>query len=110
METWQSVKDYDNYQVSDLGRIRNVITRNVLKSSDNGNGYLRVDLYKNGTRKKQFVHRLVAKMFLNNSFNLPEVNHIDHVRTNNSLDNLEWVTSSENNYKKYSHKRNNKTQ
>ena len=111
METWKSVKDNDNYQVSNYGRVRNVIrSSRILTPSNNGNGYLRVDLYRNGTRQKHFVHRLVAKAFLPNTKDLPEVNHIDHIRTNNALDNLEWVTSSENHYKRYSHKRNNTTQ
>ena len=111
METWKSVQDNDNYQVSNYGRVRNVIrSSRILTPSNNGNGYLRVDLYRDGTRQKHFVHRLVAKAFLPNAKELPEVNHIDHTRSNNLLENLEWVTSSENNYKKYSHKRNNTTQ
>ena len=59
-------------------------------------GYLRVELSKNGERKKCSVHRLVAQTFIPNPENLPEVNHIDEDKTNNRVDNLEWKWHKDN--------------
>ena len=61
------------------------------------NGYMSINLFTgDGRRKKELVHRLVALTFLDNDNNLPEVNHIDGIRDNNCLSNLEWVTRTEN--------------
>lgn len=59
-------------------------------------GYLAVALSKDGTTKEYLVHRLVAKAFLPNPEDLPEVNHINGVKTDNRLENLEWCTRSYN--------------
>lgn len=59
-------------------------------------GYQYVKLWFNSKTKAQFVHRLVAKAFIENPKNKPEVNHIDGVKSHNHVDNLEWVTSKEN--------------
>lgn len=100
MEQWKSLKGIvengDNYSVSSAGRVRNDETEQLLKRSLSGTGYLRVVLYKDGKRKQQSVHRLVATAFLENPDNKPMVNHIDGVKANNELTNLEWCTASEN--------------
>ena len=60
-------------------------------------GYLRVDLYDSyGLRKHHKVHRLVANAFIKNNLNLPQVNHKDGNKQNNSITNLEWVTDEKN--------------
>ncbi len=59
-------------------------------------GYLRVTLYKDGSRKNFLIHRLIATHFIPNPENKPQVNHIDGNKINNNIDNLEWVTPSEN--------------
>lgn len=56
------------------------------------NGYLSVELFKNKTRKRLLIHRLVAQAFIPNLDNLPQVNHKDENRQNNEVDNLEWCT------------------
>lgn len=109
-EVWKDVQGYeDSYQVSNLGKVRSKDRyRNVCgggkrfvkgvirKPSVCTNGYLEVLLYKDGQRKTVLLHRLVAKTFLDNPENLPEVNHKDEDITNCRVDNLEWCTSKYN--------------
>ena len=96
MEEWKPIKDY-NYEVSSFGRVRNKCSKKLLSIFDtNREGYLRVILFSNGKRKRFFVHRLVAETFIPNSENKPQVNHKDGNKQNNNVENLEWVTCSEN--------------
>ena len=109
-EIWKPIEGYENlYQVSSYGRVksndRTEICKNglvrfregkILKPHQNYNGYLWVSLCKNDKRKKKKIHRLVAKAFIPNTNNKPQVNHIDGNKHNNNLKNLEWVTSKEN--------------
>lgn len=67
-----------------------------MKLEDNGNGYDTVSFYYNNKRKREYVHRLVANVFIPNPKNKPQVNHINGIRNDNRLENLEWVTASEN--------------
>ena len=95
-EIWKDIKGYEGlYQVSNFGRIANkkykIKTNELYK-----NGYLYVDLYKYNKRKRMLVHRLVAKAFISNPNNLPQVNHIDGNKENNNVENLEWCTCSYN--------------
>ena len=85
-----------NYEVSKDGLIRNRKTKRILKGSDSGNGYIIVTLTVHGVAKKHYVHRLVALTFIPNPNNLPQVNHKDENKTNNSVDNLEWCTAKYN--------------
>ena len=104
---------YDDYQVSNLGRILSLNYRNtgkpdLMNPSEDTDGYLQVRLRKNGKTKTCSVHRLVAETFLPNPENLPEVNHIDEDKTNNFVflnedgtvnkekSNLEWKTHRDN--------------
>lgn len=102
IEEWKDVKDYEGlYQVSNLGRVKGLKKGKILKQHDNGKGYMQVGLYKNNKGKPYYVHRLVAKAFIPNTENKPEVNHKDKDRANNCVDNLEWVTSKENEQHKH---------
>ena len=95
-EIWKLVADYPNYSVSNYGRVRNNKTGYILKPLKVGFGYVVVELWnKNGPKSKK-IHRLVAEAFLPNPDKKPQVNHIDGNKKNNRLDNLEWVTASEN--------------
>lgn len=62
----------------------------------NSDGYRQVSLYRDGKKHRVSVHRLVAKAFIPNPDNLPEVNHIDEIRSNNKVTNLEWATRTSN--------------
>lgn len=97
MHSWYSCHGYEGlYEISLLGLVRNTRTKQILKQEQTETGYFRVDLYKDGKRKHEKVHRLVAKTFLPNPGNKPEVNHINRKKHHNSVYNLEWVTGSEN--------------
>jgi hypothetical protein len=96
-EIWKDIKDYEGiYQVSNLGRIRN-IEYNWLKAPSLHKGkYLRIQLYKDGKCKYCRVHRLVAEAFIPNPDNKKEINHKDLNASNNNVDNLEWINSEDN--------------
>ena len=88
----------NNYEISDEGEVRNRVTKYILKGRKSKNGYYQVSIKNDETGKfvNQYIHRLVAIHFLDNKENKKEVNHKDGDKSNNKLDNLEWVTSSEN--------------
>lgn len=93
METWKDIKGYEGiYQVSDMGRVKRG-TR-ILKQSFTKDGYKRVRLLHNEKDRTRTVHRLVMEHFNPNNDPKMTVNHIDGDKTNNRLDNLEWVNRS----------------
>jgi len=115
MEIFKDIKGYEGlYQVSNLGRVKSLPKEVVIYNGGsyktkvkflkpklcNHYGYLTFNL--NGKFKKQ--HRLVAEAFIPNPENKPQVNHIDSDKTNNTIDNLEWVTASENTIHAYKNK------
>lgn len=93
---WEQIKDFPNYEVSDLGEVRNISLGIVLTAYDNGLGYFQVKLRNSTTKATKYVHRLVAEAFLPNTNPKLEVHHKDHDKANNRLENLSWVTKSEN--------------
>ena len=96
-EVFMDIKGYEGiYQVSNLGRVRNSKGK-IMKQHKKNDGYMTIDLYKDGKRKTHKVHRLVAITFIPNPENKRTVNHKDEVKTNNHVDNLEWMTTAENN-------------
>ncbi len=93
MEVWGIINDYTDYEVSTKGNIRNIKTLNVLKSSLR-NGYPSVSLSKYGKSKTVNIHRIVASVFIGEN-NLI-INHKDGNKTNNTLENLEYVSYKDN--------------
>ena len=105
-EIFKKLDDYPNYEVSNFGRVKSlskkvkcrngyrITNERIMKLKKAKNGYLSVQFGKGG--KFNLVHRLVSKTFIKNDKNKPQVNHIDGVKDNNRVDNLEWVTQSEN--------------
>ena len=106
-EVWKDVVGFEGfYQISDKGNIYSVERRDsrgnkcggrALRPVYNIDGYLQVNLYRNGVPKRKFIHRLVAEAFIPNTNGFPQVNHRDEVKDNNNVENLEWCTSKYNN-------------
>lgn len=89
-EEWKDIKGYEGfYKISSLGKIMNktykIKTNNLRKD-----GYMYLDLYKHGKRKRMLIHRLVAEAFVKNPNNYEQVHHIDGNKQNNNAENLEW--------------------
>lgn len=110
MELWQDIKGFEGlYQISTSGRVKSyekqwIMHHNVKMiqppmylRTENRHGYLSVALCKNKKTKHYMIHRLVAEAFIPNPENKPFINHKDFNKTNNTIDNLEWCTSKENN-------------
>ena len=101
-EIWKPIEGYNGlYQVSNMGRVKslgNNKTRKekILKLHSDKDGYLKVQLHKEGKKKNYLIHRLVAQAFIDNPNNLPQVNHKDEDKTNNCAENLEYCDSSYN--------------
>ena len=109
-ECWVDIPNYDGYyQVSNYGKVRSldrVITEKtgktqtlkgrILKPRINRGGYYYVGLRKNGSKATFAIHQLVAQAFLDNPENKPTVYHLNGIKTDNNVNNLEWATYSEN--------------
>ena len=96
MEVWKSIPGFSKYEASTLGNIRNKTTKYVLKQHLRV-GYLRVSLMKNEKSHNMSIHRLIALTFIPNPYNKYTVNHINHNKLDNRIENLEWATASEQN-------------
>jgi hypothetical protein len=89
MENWKIIDTFPSYEISNLGNIRNIKTKRILKLQKS-RGYYRVKLFCDKVRSHASVHRLVAKAFLVIDKNKPQVNHINGIKEDNRVDNLEW--------------------
>ena len=98
-EIWKEIQGFEGeYAISNKGNVKNLKSGRILGGRYDSMGYKQIKL----KGKKYLIHRLVALAFIPNPNNLPQVNHIDEVKTNNNVENLEWVTASENvNYSIY---------
>jgi uncharacterized protein with PIN domain len=95
-EIWKPIDQFPNYNVSNLGNIKNIITNKLLKLNCK-DGYCNISLVNDEIRKGFKVHRLVALAFIENPENKSDVNHKDKNKINNQVSNLEWMTRKENN-------------
>lgn len=106
-EVWKTITKFPAYSVSNHGRVRRDAPcrrqpkGGLLKPTVDGNGYSYVSLCMNNNPIKEYIHRLVAKEFLEPDPNRPTVNHKMGVAFGNGVDNLEWATYGENNLHSY---------
>lgn len=101
MEVWKRYptgKGEVEYYVSNKGQVKSVKNgvEHILKPQKQSAGYLCVFLSVNGYKECKLIHRLVGEMFLDNPDNKPQINHKDQDKTNNDVENLEFVTAREN--------------
>lgn len=90
------IKDFPNYDVFEDGRVFSHKSQIYLKPQNNGNGYLKVHLYKNGKMYQRYVHLLVAATFIPNPSKMKYVDHVDRNKSNNDITNLRWCSAQEN--------------
>jgi hypothetical protein len=114
METWKEIKDYEGYEVSNFGNIKSLskkikckngfrITKEkVLKLKKTKQGYLSIQLKNKGNHF--LIHRIVASHFIDNAKDKPQVNHINGIKHDNRVENLEWCNQSENQIHAYKNK------
>lgn len=94
IETWVTAPGFEAYQVSNTGRIKNSMF--ILNPVINKDGYRQCLLLKGEQRKNVLLHRLIASAFIPNLQNLPQINHLDGNKLNNTVTNLEWCTPKRN--------------
>jgi len=102
MEIWKTITNFENYEVSNLGNVRSKrrcgakggLIKPFFDRKDNG--YYKVHLYVNGKQFQPFLHRLVAQEFLPKVEGKKEINHINGIKIDNNVSNLEWCSRSEN--------------
>lgn len=96
METYKQINEYPDYEISDMGNIRNIKTKRILKPQTSRKGYFRVSLYKNKKLYIVEIHRLVAITYIENLDMSNQVDHIDRNRLNNNISNLRWLSKEDN--------------
>jgi len=98
-EVWKTINGFGDYKISSLGRVRSFhkdkLNGKIMSLNLKANGYLEVILFNNGKRTHKYIHRLVASYFIE-GVPKSDVNHINEVKTDNRVENLQWLDHKEN--------------
>ena len=98
-EEFRAVDCYLNYEVSNIGRVRNSYSGKILKQYLGKDNIYRIKLYKNGRKKIHKIHEMVAREFVENPNNKKVVEHLDKNTRNSCINNLFWTTKEEQKYR-----------
>lgn len=107
---WKQINNYESYLVSSDGRVKSIdricgkrkgIVKGKIMNGGLTKGYCSVVLHNVVSKKGMYVHRLVAQAFIPNPNNLPQVNHKNGIKTDNRVENLEWISISDNHLHSY---------
>lgn len=90
---------HDGYFITSCGRVWSYKSNKFLSPVKVGRGYLAVNMSENGKHTKNYIHRLVAETYLDNPNNYDTVDHIDNDKTNNCVNNLQWMSREDNTIK-----------
>lgn len=90
------IEEYPNYSINEKGQVKSIYVSKLLKPRTAGRGYYCYQLRNENGIKNEYIHRLVAKTFIPNPGNLPQVDHIDGNKSNNCVSNLRWVSNRTN--------------
>jgi hypothetical protein len=98
MEEWRKINNFPDYEVSSLGRVKSLKrgTEKVMTLKNHYKGYKYIKFCQDGKQICKKVHRLVAEAFIPNLEEKREVDHINHIKDDNRVENLRWATASEN--------------
>lgn len=95
-EIWKPIPGWEDlYKISNTGKVLSIKNNRIIKNMIK-NGYENIEFWKNNKRKHMSVHRLIAEAFIPNPENKPHINHINSIRNDNRIENLEWCTPKEN--------------
>ena len=92
----KTIKGLENYGICENGKVYSYLVKRFLTPRKGDNGYLKINLFVNGLSKTYLIHRLISLAYIPNPYNKSVVNHINGIKTDNSIENLEWVTTKEN--------------
>lgn len=95
-ERWKRDEDNPDYWVSNKGRVWSTLSQKFIGGSPNKQGYIDFSMKQDGKRSRGYLHRMMAKAFIPNPHNYPEVRHLDDNRENGELENLAWGTQLDN--------------
>lgn len=90
------INGFSNYSIDENGIVKNIFTGRIIKPHTDKKGYKRIGLKVGNSRKKFYVHRLVANTFISNPQNKATVNHKNGIKSDNNVNNLEWMTIEDN--------------
>jgi len=101
MNEWKIIEDYSDYAISNDGQVKSIKFDRLLKGTKNSSGYFYVNLVNSKIAKSFAIHRLVMKYFGDVQPENSIVDHIDHNKLNNHINNLQWLSIQENTTKYY---------